>query len=233
MAVYRSFIEDAFDVVRWIDRALIRVVQKFGDYRKDDPTSLRMSPEFSIFPQFIFHLRRCALLQVFNSSPDETALYREVFFRENCTNCMKIIQPTLLSYSLTDPPMPALLDATSVLPDHVLILDSFFEVVVFIGETIASWREAGYHMKEEYKNLKDLLEVPVTHARDIEKKRFPSPRFIICDQHSSESRLLLSRVNPSVTHQTMGSGVQGDVVFTEDVSLQVFMEHLRRLATQS
>ena len=37
-----------------------------------------------------------------------------------------------------------MLDATSIRPDSILLLDTFFHVVVFHGETIAAWRAAGY-----------------------------------------------------------------------------------------
>jgi len=59
---------------------LIRLCQKFADYRKEDPTSFALADNFSIYPQFMFHLRRSQFLQVFNNSPDETAFYRLVRF---------------------------------------------------------------------------------------------------------------------------------------------------------
>lgn len=60
------------DVLRWIDRSLIRLCSKFADYRPDDPNSFRLSPEFAIFPQFMFHLRRSQFMQHINYSPDES-----------------------------------------------------------------------------------------------------------------------------------------------------------------
>jgi protein transport protein SEC23 len=36
-----------------------------------------------------------------------------------------------------------MLDATSIRPDCILLLDTFFHVVVFHGETVAAWRAAG------------------------------------------------------------------------------------------
>ena len=49
------------------------------------------------------------------------------------------------------------------------------------------------------------------------------------------SDALLSKLNPSTTHMsatmhgsTLGAGT-GQAIFTDDVSLQVFMEHLKRL----
>ena len=50
--------------------------QKFGEYQKDDPSSFRLNDQMSMFPQFMFHLRRSQFLQVFNNSPDETSYYR-------------------------------------------------------------------------------------------------------------------------------------------------------------
>lgn len=76
--MFKAEIDDSPDVLRWLDRMLIRLCQKFADYRKEDPTSFQLSPNFSIYPQFMFHLRRSQFLQVFNNSPDETAFYRYV-----------------------------------------------------------------------------------------------------------------------------------------------------------
>lgn len=76
MVVYRAETEDGPDVLRWVDRMLIRLCQKFGEYAKDDPNSFRLAENFSLYPQFMYHLRRSQFLQVFNNSPDETSFYR-------------------------------------------------------------------------------------------------------------------------------------------------------------
>ena len=78
IAVFKAEIDDSPDVLRWLDRMLIRLCQKFAEYRKEDPTSFQLGQNFSIYPQFMFHLRRSQFLQVFNNSPDETAFYRYV-----------------------------------------------------------------------------------------------------------------------------------------------------------
>ncbi len=52
----------------------------------------------------------------------------------------------------------------------------------------------------------------------------------MCDQHKSEARFLMAKLNPSVSHNTEGGA--GTAVFTDDVSLQFFMEHLMKLAVQ-
>jgi len=233
MAVTQTETDEVADVLRWVDRSLIRLCSKFADYRLDDPSTFRLGAEFSVYPQFMFHLRRSQFLQLFNSSPDEAAFYRYVLTRENTTNSLVMIQPTLLSYSFNGPPQAALLDAESVRPDTILLLDTFFQVVVIHGETIAAWREQGYHEQEEHAAFRSLLQAPQSDAILIMDARFPVPRYIVSDQHKSEARFLMAKLNPSVTHNSnldeAGGGAQ---VNTDDVSLRVFMEHLMKLAVQ-
>ena len=77
MAAWRAdSTDEGADVLRWVDRMLIRLCQKFGEYNKDSPDSFRLPENFSLYPQFMFHLRRSQFLQVFNNSPDETSFYR-------------------------------------------------------------------------------------------------------------------------------------------------------------
>ena len=52
VAVHRCDTDDnAQDVLRWLDRMLIRLVQKFGEYNKEDPNSFRLNENFSLYPQ--------------------------------------------------------------------------------------------------------------------------------------------------------------------------------------
>lgn len=233
MACYRAQEENnGPDVLRWLDRNLIRLCQKFGDYRKDLPETFNLNPTFSMFPQFIFHLRRSQFIQVFNNSPDETSFYRHSLFLEDCLNSLVMIQPTLLSYSFNEPTHAVLLDSSSIHADRILLMDTFFHVVIFHGETIAAWRKEGYQDKEGYESFKALLEAPINDANELMVTRFPLPRYIVCDQGSSQARFLLSKVNPSSTHNSQFNYYGGDQssVLTDDVSLQVFMEHLKKLA---
>lgn len=233
IAIFKSETEDGNDIMRWTDKMLIRLCQKFADYRKDDASSFRLAHNFSLYPQFMFHLRRSQFLQVFNNSPDETAFYRHCLNRENLNNSLIMIQPTLLSYSLEqEQPVPVLLDSVSIKPDHILLLDTFFHILIFHGETIANWRNQGYQEKEEYANFAELLQAPRMEVQDLLVDRFPLPRFIDTDAGGSQARFLLSKLNPSNTHQSdSGYGTPGSaVVLTDDVSLQTFMSHLQKLS---
>ncbi|XP_078001202.1 protein transport protein Sec23A-like [Glandiceps talaboti] len=235
IAVHRADNEEGPDVLRWLDRMLIRLCQKFGDYHKDDPNSFRFSDTFSLYPQFMFHLRRSQFLQVFNNSPDETSYYRHMLMREDLTQCLIMIQPILYAYSFSGPPEPVLLDSSSILPDRILLMDTFFQILIFHGDTIASWRNQNYQDQPKHENFRQLLQAPVDDAQDILQTRFPMPRYIECDQEGSQARFLLSKVNPSQTHNNMYAWGQdgGAPVLTDDVSLQVFMDHLKKLAVSS
>ncbi|XP_064623283.1 protein transport protein Sec23A-like isoform X2 [Lineus longissimus] len=235
MAMYRADNDDAQDVLRWLDRMLIRLCQKFGDYNKDDPNSFRFSEQFSLYPQFMFHLRRSQFLQVFNNSPDETSYYRHMLNIEDLSQSLIMIQPILYSYSFHGPPEPVLLDTGSIQPDRILLMDTFFHIVIYHGETIAQWRRDGFHNLPEYENFKQLLAAPVDDAQEILQMRFPMPRYIDTEAGGSQARFLLSKVNPSQTHNNMYSWGQDGAtpVLTDDVSLQVFMDHLKKLAVSS
>ncbi|KAH0481818.1 MAG: hypothetical protein KVP17_002021 [Porospora cf. gigantea B] len=242
LAVYKTETEETLDVLRWIDRKLIRLVSRFADYQKDDPSSFQIGAEFGLYPQFMFHLRRSPFLQTFNASPDESSYYRGHLMRESTSSMMIMIQPSLLMYTMDDqPPRPVLLDVQSLRPDVTLLLDSYFHIVVWSGEQIALWVDAGYHLQPEYAHFKRGLERPVIDAKQILTDRFPVPKYVNCRAGGSQARFLLAKVNPSATHSQYGdSGIvggmdvgAGSVVLTDDVSLNVFMDHLVKLAVQS
>lgn len=64
MSFHRCEQEEVFDVLRWLDRILIRIAGKFGDFQKDNPASFQWPPSFAFLPHFLFHMRRSQFLQV-------------------------------------------------------------------------------------------------------------------------------------------------------------------------
>ena len=71
-------------------------------------------------------------MQVFNNSQDETAYFTMMLNRENVSNAVVMIQPSLLQSG----PEPVLLDVTAIAANSPL-LDSYFTLVIFHGITIA------------------------------------------------------------------------------------------------
>lgn len=237
-AVFKCETQDPVEVMRWIDGMLIKLMTRFGEFRKGDAGSFRLPTEFSMFPQFMYHLRRSNFLQTFNASPDETAYHRTLINRESTMNALVMIQPFLLQYSFDEgSSQPVQLDSASMKPNVILLLDAFFHVVIWRGETIQAWYDAGYQDKEEYANFKALLQAPAEDAKQILNDRFPVPRFIQTNAGGSQARFLTSKVNPSITHASTASGMGSEggasVVLTDDVSLKVFMDHLIKRVLQS
>lgn len=231
LAIQRAENCFARDVIRWLDDMLIHFASKFGDYVEEDPSSFRLSSNFSLYPQFMYYLRRSQFIDVFNCSPDETAFFRLMLNREGVVGSLIMIQPTLLQYSFDGPPIPVVLDIRSISPDVILLFDSYFHVVIHYGSKIAQWRKLGYDKDPNHENLRKLLEAPEIDAQQLVADRVPAPKLIKCDQHGSLARFLLAKLNPSVTqNSTYTDG--SDIILTDDLSLQVFLDHLQGLAVQ-
>ena len=66
---------------------------------------------------------------------------RHVLNEEDVNNSLIMIQPTLDSYTFDqDGSQPVLLDSASIQPNHILLLDTFFHILIFPGQTLAEWR---------------------------------------------------------------------------------------------
>ncbi|KAI9196249.1 hypothetical protein LWI28_022280 [Acer negundo] len=231
LAIHRAETCYSRDVVRWLDDTLIRFASKFGDYVQEDASTFRLTSNFSLYPQFMFYLRRSQFIDVFNCTPDETAFFKLMLNREGVVGSLVMIQPTLFQYSFDGPPIPVLLDVRSISPDVILLFDSYFHVVIHYGSKVAQWRKLGYDKDPNHENLRKLLEAPEVDAEQLVAERIPAPKLIKCDQHSSQARFLLAKLNPSVTQDSNYEG-GSDIIFTDDLSLQVFIDHLQALAVQ-
>ena len=160
---------------------------------------------------------------------------RYIFSRENLANGLLIIQPTLESYSLNGEGCePVNLSATSLKEDVLLVLDNFFQVIVWYGKKIAKWRDEKYQEKPNYKKFAQLLEAPKIDVQEIVSDRFPQPTVIHCDQDTSQARFVTATVDPTFTYSSnLATETTGQKINTEDVNLGVFIEHLKKIVVQS
>lgn len=239
---------DSSIVLKQLDKLLIDFCTRFAVYNKADVTSFRLSSTYGMLPQFMYHLRRSPFIQVFNNSPDETSFVRHVFVHEDTTNSLIMVQPTLLSYDIdtfgsvneatgevNNEPEPVLLDSMSLGHSKILLLDTFFHILIHHGSKVAQWRKANYHNLEGYEYFRDFLEAPKKEAMELLIDRFPLPRFIDCDEGGSQARFLMAKLNPSTSYATnpnhmYGSSLSSQLdVLTDDASLQLFMDHVKRI----
>lgn len=226
--IWKAELEESLEVLKWLDRTLIRVVTKFGEYKQNDPNSFNLSRQFSLYPQFMYHLRRSHFIQTFGASPDEIVFYRTTLNRENVTNCLVMIQPALLQYTFESPqPQPVNLDQAAMQNKVVLLLDTYFQVITWKGDHIKKWIDQGYHLQEEYASLKELIEAPLEDVKLIMEDRFPVPIFFETHEGHTKERYLKSRVNPSGNNMELQDSGHH---ITDDASLKLFMDHLIKLA---
>jgi len=86
---------------------LVKWAQNYANYIKNDERSFSLPPQMKRLPQFVYHLRRSHFVNRFGISLDESFFKGYWMNRESIGNCVAMIQPVLLSYSLnnetTDP----------------------------------------------------------------------------------------------------------------------------------
>ncbi|KAJ3450735.1 protein transport protein sec23 [Anaeramoeba flamelloides] len=232
LAVMRTKTEKIGTILRWLDKSLIQVCQKFANFNKNNISSFQLSPYFSYYPQFMFHFRRSHFMNIFGDSPDESTYFSHSLYKENISNSILMFQPVLHSFTMNGPPKPVLLEMDSIQKDNILLLDSFFLVLIHHGKQIKNWIKQGYHEMEEYKDFATFLEFPKQEAKTLMSSRFPYPRFIECDQGSSPARFLLSRLNPSSrkgSNNLYSNNQNENSDLTDDVSFNDFMNHLKKV----
>lgn len=114
------------------------------------------------------------------------------------------------------------LDAASLQPKVLLLLDCFFHVIIWRGDTIQQWFEANYQNLPEFAHFRELLENPSRDALELiqDGGRVPVPKFVQTYANGSQARFLLARMNPSGERGEGGTNVGGGA------SIREFMESL-------
>jgi protein transport protein SEC23 len=234
LALHKLVLDPHQDIRRWLDRQLIKLCVKFGSYTKDDVQSFKLTQDFALYPQQMYYLRRSPLIQTFNSSPDETVFVRTITLRQDVSNTLTIIQPNLFAYDIAvgnavngGGGEAVLLDSSQLSPKRILLLDTFFQVVIWYGQTIAQWKAKEIWKDPQFEYIGALIKQPLYDAKQRIESRLPTPRFIECLEGGSQARFMLARLNPS-TEATVGSDGES-IAFTEDITLNVFLQHLKKL----
>lgn len=125
--------------------------------------------------------------------------------RENVSNSLIMIQPSLTQYDLkNEDPVAAICDIESMKDDVILLMDSYFHIVIWRGSTIIDWIQQGYHEQEEYANLKNIMTAPQEDVKVMMpltqvliQDRMLIPKIVSCDQGHGDERIIKSKLNPS------------------------------------
>ena len=106
--------------------------------------------------------------------------------------------------------------------DVILLLDTYFNVLVWYGPHIKDWKDQNLVEDPEYEYLKDLFDAPMADAGEIMYDRLPASNFYETWVDDGKERYLKSRVNPSIDESEENSGH----FVTDDAPIKVFMDFL-------
>ena len=165
-ALAMSGLLDQKEITKWIDKRLIKLYSRFGEFTRQVPSSFRIHQSFELIPQFFYYLRKSTFILNFAISVDEMHYNRMILMRENVSNCLVMIQPSILEYNCDSNDPQAVICDISVMKDDVVILfDTYFNVVIWHGGTIKDWRDEGYHEDPDYATLKAAMENPLEDSK--------------------------------------------------------------------
>jgi protein transport protein SEC23 len=105
----------------------------------------------------------------------------------------------------------------------ILLLDSYFVVLLWYGQSIRNWEQNGYHEMEGYEHIRDLMNAPNEDIDYIVSTRFPTPNFYKTFPSHPKERYLKSKVNPKKT------GEENENLITDDTNIKAFTECLIKL----
>ncbi|KAL0234141.1 hypothetical protein PCE1_001179 [Barthelona sp. PCE] len=229
VCVEKQKTDDQESLVRLIDKTLINMGIKFGQYQMNAPSSFHFPLNMGALSQFLFYLRKSVLLSKFNETPDETVFKANVFNRSNVYNSLQIFQPLLMMYS-DKGVRPVLLDTSSMGPNRILFLDTYHTLLVHYDEMYKRWSEEGYQNVEGYSWFAALIDEANGEVHRILAERWPTPVVHLVYPGHSQERFLKSLLNNADTPQgTSNSSVFSGtkrIVRTEDASFSAYTSNL-------
>lgn len=132
VAMSLSGMMDQKEVTKWIDKRLIKLYHRFGEFNRGYANTFKITDNFTLVPQFFYYLRKSTFILNFAISVDEMWYTKMIFLRENIANSLVMIQPSLLEYNCElEYPEPALCDISSLKDESIILFDTYFNVVVW------------------------------------------------------------------------------------------------------
>ena len=123
---------DQKEITKWIDKRLIKLYSRFGEYNKGVPSSFKINEGFQMVPQFFYYFRKSTFILNFAISVDEMHTNRTILMRENVSNALVMIQPSILEYNCdSENPVPVVCDISCLKDDVVILFDTYFNVVIW------------------------------------------------------------------------------------------------------
>ena len=221
LSAFRSLKQDSFFVRRYLDKKLINILKTFK-------LNNEIPPHLNLLPQYFYYLRKSSFVIKFASSLDEMVYYRHAILRQNTDNTLVMIQPQIIEYSLNnEEPVPVLPDIDCLKNDVILLADTYFNIIIWKGQTIKAWVDEGYHLKEGYEHIGELVKMPEEDMKFIIEERLIIPNKIEAYFGSPTERFLKSKLNPENKEvNSLHEAVESGNFVTDDACLSDFMKRL-------
>lgn len=171
------------------DEQFIQLFKSFGTYIPKEPGTFALPANFKLLPVIWYHLQTAPICLLSNKTPDEWCYYALSYMHSDLQDSMKIVYPLLLEYSMDGTSQEVPLTSQSIKQQSILLMDSFFHLVVHHGDTVRDWKGMDLD-KVEYQQFYSMLEAPKEYKVD----RLPLPRYVECDEGDSQSRFLRAKL---------------------------------------
>lgn len=248
------------EVVDEVDQSLIQMMKVYGGLLVDLSSGINpyqalkqnysINRNFKSLPSYSYSLRRNPhLVRIFNSSPDETAIYHHIFKRADVDSSCTMIRPDF--YRIEEGNLEKILldisslDSKSSEPEF-FVLDSVVNVTIFYhfknpedklplhssnnSDIVSGLRDIGSPALRQVLELVDLKLVKPRHTK---------PRVVITQTGHSQARFLMSRLHP-VTDKELeneeqksgwweyffGKSTSGASIMAEEVSENTYYNQL-------
>eukprot|EP00477_Mikrocytos_mackini_P001505 GAHX01001620.1.p1 GENE.GAHX01001620.1~~GAHX01001620.1.p1 ORF type:complete len:511 (-),score=90.70 GAHX01001620.1:45-1577(-) len=209
---------------KWIDRVTIKFVSylKALEYKTEIETTGLIEGLIEKTAEFVFHLRRSLFIKPKVSTPDEVADRCLSVLNNNSENA--ILEVWAKMYEVTKEGCKEVsLEGSNLNTNSILVLNTGKLIVVWSGSKAHKQVNDGTKEGNKLEELRDIIVDEISNSENS-----TIAKVIYCKQGSSQGRLLLAKLNPDSTHKSESDN--DEVIYTDDVSLGVFMKHLHHMA---
>lgn len=181
-------------ILEFIDTIVVKLLNNFNRLIVENYT---INENLKTLPSLVYNLRKNPqLINIFNSSPDETTFYHHWFMKFDENLSSRVIEPRLFKYQTETLVIPVSMDSDIIdkIPSKsYLIMDSIFHNIIYYKYTNQEDRLSLHHSNNESKQ--SSLE-PWSFIQDLIKGRPLDPKYIITQTNHSQARYLVARLNP-------------------------------------
>lgn len=166
-------------------------------------TQQLLHKKFSMIPQLVFSLSRNPnLINIFNSSPDETAFHYLAFMRSSCTQSSIMIDPVLyVEINNNFEKVPLRIETLAQYGSGFYVLDCGFNVIIYNHIADEHHKPLKLHLSQNedmiYEKSSEIAgPLQFLHTDVFKQGRSFTPSIIVTQTDHSQARFFTARLSP-------------------------------------